>query len=386
MNDTGLIDKTQLAETKEWIIGIEKLLTGKGCKSIYQKNMHTGDGYEYYHKKTKIRICKIAANEKICFIMLHGNHFPTEYCIVNELPESMLYPLKNQRGCRPCADPSTCTMAGNGERYYEFTHNGRNYLCCGGGFKYDLNETADLNLLKKWIEAELHWYENDLAAYPEKKIILDEIESSYAKRWVKNRIKSEPIGENLEEFYIFEADGKEQMRVKPPIEAARDYFLRDEKSNADMTRLINYQRNLGMELKWKAKNKYVFRHKKTELLYFRLEGLNDFNIMICAVYYGENKDVYQEFIDSLPADKKQKYVSIKELNCHECNEICNKRMGFVISDKEYILCSSKSYLCENPAKNKLDEIEWLININRDYINFKISKNKIYNDENRTGHA
>jgi hypothetical protein len=368
---------SQPAEIKEWISGINQLLTEKGCKSTYQKNMHTGDGYEYYHKKTNIRICKIAVSDKGgCFIMLHGNHFSAPYCIVNELPDNMLYPLKNQRGCRPCADPRICTMPGNGERYYEFTHNGRNYLCCGGGFRYDLNdldEKTNLNLLKKlkkWIEAELRWYENDLAAYPEKKIILDEIESSYAKRWVKNRIKTDPIGE---EFYIFEPVGKEQALVKPSIEAARDYFLKDEKSNADMTRLIDYLRDSGAEVKWKAKNKYVFRHKKTELIYFRLEGLDDFNILICAVYWWESKNVYQEFVDSLPAGKKKKYVATKELNCHECNEICNKRMRYVVSGKEYILCSSKPYLCENPTAEKLDEIEWLIDVSRDYIDFKIAR-------------
>jgi hypothetical protein len=189
---------------------------------------------------------------------------------------------------------------------------------------------------------------------------------------VKNRLPPQNIGP---EAYIFESAGKEQSLTKPPIESARDYFLRDEQSNADMTRLMDYLRDLGMEVKWKAKNKYVYRHKKTELIYFRLEGLDDFNILICAVYYWENKDIYHEFIDSLPADKKQKYVSIKELNCHECNEVCDKRMKFTLQDKEYVLCSSKPYLCENPTQDKLDEIEWLISIGRDYIDFKTAKNK-----------
>ena len=376
-NKIELTAESHTSEIQEWITGIEKLLAEKGCKATFKRNIHTGDGYEYYHKKTKIRICKIVMDEKNCFIMLHGNHFSTPYCIVNELPGNMLYPLKNQRGCRPCADPSICTMPGNGDRYYEFTHNNRSYLCCGGGFRYDLNETTDLNLLKKWIEAELHWFENDSAAYPEKKIILDEIESSYAKRWAKNRIKSENTGDKVSIFDpIFEQSAKEQVLVKPTIEDARDYFLTDEKSNAAVTRLIGFLRNLGMELKWKARNKYVFRHKKAELIYFRFEGLNDFNISLRAFDY-EKKDDYQKFTFSLPEDTKQKFVSIKEFHCNDCNEICNKRVYYDMPDREYILCSSKTYVCENPTQEKLDEIEWLIKISQDYIDFKIESGNKY---------
>jgi len=350
-------------DIKEWITNIDQMLTSRGCKKKFVKSLHVGSGDEYYHKKTNIRICRIVVNENDCFVVLHGNHFATPYCVVDELPENMLYPLKNQRGCRPCIDPKTCTMAGNGERYYQFTLHGKDFLCCGGGFRYNLNEDTDLALLKKWIESELRWFENDVNTYPEKKIILDEIESSYAKRWAKNRIKPQGIGN---EPSVFDLPNKEQSRIKPSIEEACVYFLKDAIVYANITRLIAYLRNLGLEIKWKARNKYVVRHNKVELLYFRFEGLNDFNVIICAFYYWEKRDIFQGFIDSLPADKKQKFIQTNAFHCHECNEICSHRVPY-----EYVLCSTKTYVSENPTHDKLDEIEWFINIGMAYIDFKI---------------
>jgi len=353
-------------DIKEWITSIDQMLISRGCKKKFVKSLHVGSGDEYYYKKTNIRICRIVANESDCFITLHGNHFSTPYCIVDELPKNMLYPLKNQRGCRPCTDPRTCTMAGNGERYYEFTLDGKNYLCCGGGFRYNLDEAVDLELLKKWIEAELRWFESGLNTYPEKKIILDEIESSYAKRWAKNRIKPK---EDSKEPSVFDLPNKEQSRIKPPIEEACTYFLKDVTAHASITRLIAYLRNLGLEIKWKARNKYVVRYKSTELLYFRFEGVNDFNVIICAFYYWEKREIFQGFVDSLSTDKKQKFIQTNAFHCHECNEACDHRVPY-----EHVLCSTKTYVSENPTQETLNEIEWLINIGRDYIDFKISKN------------
>ena len=85
----------------DWFVHINKILSDAGCKSAKVKNIHSGDGTEYYHGKTKIKVCKLVTGENGHSIVMHGNHFTTPYSIVDELPEIMLHVLKNQRGCRP---------------------------------------------------------------------------------------------------------------------------------------------------------------------------------------------------------------------------------------------------------------------------------------------
>ena len=361
-------------DVKEWIIAIDKLLLERNCKIKFKYYGRGGTLFDFYSKKAKARVCRIYIGNTLgyfgkgCTLNLQGNHFATPYSIVNELPEDILYVLRNSRNCRPCRDPRKCAMTG---KYYEFSLGDKQYLCCGDGFKYVLNGQTPFDLFTKWVKNELQWSENDSLLYPEKVVQFTEEDGSYAKRWAKRQDKSDDARGELS---IFEQTNKEQALEKPPIEAVRDHFLIDEESNANMTRLIEFLRNSGVELKWKAKNKYVFRHNKAELIYFRIEGLNDFNISLRAINY-ENKDDYQDFTFSLPADKKQKFVSIDEFHCHECNEVCDKRVAYDMPDKQYVLCSSKTYVCENPPQEKLDEIEWLISIGKEYIDFKNAKKK-----------
>jgi len=361
-----------IKKNTDWLADINKLMSDAGCKSAKVNHIHSGNGIEHYHGKTKIKVCKLVTSESGQSIVMHGNHFTTPYSIVDELPENMLYVLKNQRGCRPCTDPQTCTMAGNGDRYYEFVHHGNTYYCCGySGFRFDIGPDTDatvLTLLEKWLKAELQWYANDMEQFPERKIVLDEIKSSYAKRWAKNRIKQPANGE---EISVFNLPNKEQSQFKPPIDDACDHFLKDTELRLIAMDLINHLRQQGADLRWKARNKYVIRYKKMELAYIRFENWNDYNIEICAFGWRENNDVMQGFIESLPADNKALFIKQPTFHCHKCNEICRRRIAFITeNDGSHVLCSGKTFVSENPSPNEIDNVKLHINMGRDYIDYK----------------
>jgi len=251
-------------------------------------------------------------------------------------------------------------------RYYEFTHNGENILCCGGGVTFKLNEDAELGLLQKWVENELRWAENDAAAFPEKKVKRDEL-SSHDKRWSKG--KTTP--QNASEVSIYEKTNLEQRLVKPPIEGAGEYFLKDETLKASLTCLVEFTCKLGMEIKWKSKNKYVCRHNKAEAVSFRIEGLDDFNVSIYAFGWREKKPDFEGFVQSLADEERVKFLGVKEFHCHSCRETCKN--GVTVDGQ--ILCSRASYVCENPAPQQLSQIEWLIGIGAKYIDYKNSKSR-----------
>ncbi|MCL2364163.1 MAG: hypothetical protein FWC71_05820 [Defluviitaleaceae bacterium] len=361
----------------DWVAAMNKHLSDAACKATHVKNIHTGDGIEYYHGKTKIKVCKLVtkggggANEYS--IVMHGNHLTTPYSIVDELPANMLHVLKNQRGCRPCANPRTCTMAGNGDRYYEFAHSGKTHYCCGSGFRFGIGADttdAELALLEKWLIKELRWHANDTAQFPERKIILDEIPSSYAKRWAKNRIKSPANGAALS---VFDLPNKEQSQIKPPIDEACDHFLKDTESYLIATDLINHLRKQGATLHWKARNKYVFRYKKMELAYIRFENQNDYNIEICAFGWREQNDVMQGFIESFPADKRALFIQQLTFHCHECNAVCHRRIAFISeSGDSRVLCSGKTLVSENPSPTDVDHVKWGMDMGKNYIDYKVN--------------
>jgi len=362
-NAVNSIVSEQPAEVKDWIIDIDKLLVEHGCKVKFKDYGERRGGvmFDYHSKKAKTRVCTIRIGTTLkgtsgCKVAVQGNHFPTRYSIVNELPEQMLMQLKNSRDCRPCADPRRCLMTG---RYYEFSLDGKSVLCCGNGFTFKLNEDAEFGLLQKWIENELNWAENDSVAFPEKRVTRDMV-SSHDKRWSKGKTK---IGDKDS---IYEKTNLEQRSVKPPIEGACEYFLKDKQLLASFTQLVEFTRKLGMEIKWKSKNKYVCRYKKVEAVSFRIEGFDDFNVTTCVFGWHEKRLDFEGFVRSLPNEKRAEFLGVKAFHCHACRETCNVKVEI----DGCVLCSRASYVCENPAPEQLEEIGRMIALGAEYIDFK----------------
>jgi len=366
-NALNEIEGSQPQKVKSWLIAIDKLLTESGCKAKLTNDHRGGMIFNYHAKKAKTKVCRIDIGETMrgpgCRINIHGNHFAAPYSITNDFPETMIWTLKNSRGCRPCKDPRTCGELG---KYFEFEHNGETHLCCSAGVWFYLDETTEFDWLEKWIINELRWAENDYLNYPIKKTLNEESSSSYMKRWRKrNTVSSDGV------ISIFEQTNKEQRLVKPPIDDALAYFMKGEESCKSLARLIEFVRGLDMEPLWKSKNRYDCRYNKGNVLYIRLEDIDDFNLSISAFYF-ERKNNLEPFINSLPDEKRTKFINIEQRHCIHCVEACDLSMEFKAKNKTHTLCPSGTFVYENPTQEQFDEIEWLINIGRDYINYKIS--------------
>lgn len=353
------------SEIKDWIVNLDKFLLENGCKVVAKgmKILYRGIGsFEYTSRKTKLKVCLIDIRLTGSRIILYGNHFAASDSIIEELPEEMLQIVKHNKGCQPCGGPTKCVMMG---RYYQFTHNNEEYLCCGGGFKFELNESANLKLLRAWVEKETSWCNNASLAAITNKVKQEEL-TSHDSRW-NNKNKA-----NKGEMSVYEQTNKEQRLVKPPIEGAIDYFLADVKLKKSMCQLLEFLRSLELEPVWKSKNKYVCRYKALDAVSFRIEGKNDFNVCVSAIGW-EKKDDFQAFTYSLPAETKHKFVNLKEFHCSACSEICEKGVKFENMDRDYLLCSSKTYVCENPTAEQVEVIKWLISLGMAYIEFKKQK-------------
>jgi hypothetical protein len=356
---------------RDWLVFAERLLLGRKCRVKVKHYIDKRGGVLFDYWSKKARVCKIDIRPTPdgpaeCRVSIQGNHFPTSYCIVGELPDDMLVNLKNNRGCRPCKNPKTCLMSG---RYYEFTHGGVEYICCGGGFCFKLNERSNFAIMTKWLENELRWAENDAEAYPEKIIIREKV-STYEKRWSKG---SSAAPNNGGSTSVFELTNKEQRLVKPKIAAAVEYFIHDKALRETVSGLIKYLADLSVPPKWKSKNRYDFRYNKADLASIRLEGRDDFNVSILAFGWAEKRDNFMGFINSLPDDKKRFCVTAPSLQCRRCREICKVGVNFNVSDAGYTLCSRASFVAENPSGDDTEVIKRFVETGMEYIDYKRSK-------------
>ena|GEM_PF-1920307 len=357
-------------DVKDWIVSLDKFLLEHGCKVVAKgmKILYRGNGsFEYTSKKTKLKICHIDIRIAGSRITLYGNHFAETDNIIAKLPDEMLQVLINNKGCQPCGGATKCVMVG---RYFPFTYNHQEYISCGGGFRYELNENTNLQLLKKWIEKELDWNNNasleDISLNSVKKEEL----TTHESRWLNKDTRPK----NKDELSIYEQTNKKQQLVKPSIEGAIDYFLEDAKLKKSMNHLLEFMRNLDLEPVWRSKNKYVCRYKAQDAVSFRIEGKNDFNICISALGWRETKENFANFINLLTNEKIQKLVTVYEHLCDHCStQPCDVSLRLDRKNKEYLLCSKKSYICENPTAKQLSTIEWLIKLGMEYIDFKKQK-------------
>jgi hypothetical protein len=175
---------------------------------------------------------------------------------------------------------------------------------------------------------------------------------------------------------VYEQTNKEQRLIKPPIDGCCDYFIKDSTLKQAVTRLLEFSRGLGMEPVWVSKNKYICRHKKMDVISYRIEGENDFNISMSAFGWRENGEDFGGFISSLSDDNRKKFIDIKEFHCGSCRDECAFLVKTEISGEGYRLCPRSGYRAENPATpEQLELVEWFIGMGRDYINFKTTKNK-----------
>ena len=131
---------------------MDKLLTDGGCKSAYDGK----DTFSYTSKASKRLVCKIKLGKSDCAFKPNGNHLPGSGSIISQLPQHMLEYMKSGRECGVCAknnpDFVQCRHGGP----YTFTHDGSTFQRCRfDGPSFALDNSAERDLFRKWIELEL---------------------------------------------------------------------------------------------------------------------------------------------------------------------------------------------------------------------------------------
>jgi len=142
----------QSPEVREWILDIDRLLIDDGCKVVGDSNYFT-----YTKRKTKKMICKIYLRITGGEIRPNANHLAGGQQTY-EFTENMLEHMRGGRGCGLCADndPNFVHCAHGGP--YCITYDGEYFERCRyQGFNFPLDNAAEREILKKWIEAELAW-------------------------------------------------------------------------------------------------------------------------------------------------------------------------------------------------------------------------------------
>ena len=142
----------QPSDIKNWIISVDKLLTGGGCKVTVDNK----GNFTYTSKQSNKIVCRITMGESGCSIRPNTNNATNSNNIAAVFPENMLDTMRNARGCGGCAKKNpNFVQCGHGGPY-KFTHNGENFEGCRFvGFNFSLDNAAERNLLEKWIECEL---------------------------------------------------------------------------------------------------------------------------------------------------------------------------------------------------------------------------------------
>ena len=158
-------------EIREWLAKIDKLMIDNGCRTttgIVSNSKRTDGKFTYTSKKSKKTICIINIGTSGCNISLRANHFmyPNHTNIGNildELPENILSYVMKGAGCNlgACLNHDHSVNQDNECVHGHadvFEYNGRkSHKCPHYGWKFDINDTDNFDILIKWIEYELVW-------------------------------------------------------------------------------------------------------------------------------------------------------------------------------------------------------------------------------------
>ena len=151
---------TQPPEIKEWVVGLDELLT-QSCKVTGEVRYFLCDGiFTYTSRKTKKVICKIDLRAKNSSATPNVNHFESSNDILNHFTEFMLDTMRrNHKHCGNCSklnipDFVKCPY-GKGEPY-RLSCKGEDFeLCQHYGFEFSIDNAEERDVLRKWIELEL---------------------------------------------------------------------------------------------------------------------------------------------------------------------------------------------------------------------------------------
>ena len=151
---------------REWLSTIDKLMIGDNCRvasSVVSNKKRTDGKFSYVSKKTKKTVCIINMGTSGNYISMRGNHFiypGGKENILDQLPKDMFDFVIKGAGCEPghclnfdySINQDNYCVHGNAE---VFEYNGqKSFRCPHNGWKFDLNEITNFEMLTKWIRLE----------------------------------------------------------------------------------------------------------------------------------------------------------------------------------------------------------------------------------------
>ena len=145
---------------RDWLAKVDKFMLDNGCRTnsnVVNNSKRTDGKFIYTSKKTKKTVCIINIGTSRCNISLRGNHFihPNgKGNILDELPEDMFSIVRGRKSCG-CRNTDHSINA-NYDCVHGvaglYTYKGEMLVSClYGGFDFTLNETANFDMLTKWI-------------------------------------------------------------------------------------------------------------------------------------------------------------------------------------------------------------------------------------------
>lgn len=160
---------------REWLARIDKLMIDDGCRvasSVVSNSKRTDGKFTYTSKRTKKTVCIINMGTSGCNISMRGNHFifpKGNEMILDELSQEIFDYVIEGAGCKPgegcLSDDYTAKQGiykGNNPCMHGvaevFEYNGqKSHRCPHYGWRFDLNEAKNFEMLTKWIALELAW-------------------------------------------------------------------------------------------------------------------------------------------------------------------------------------------------------------------------------------
>jgi len=160
---------SQPPQVRKWISKIDEHMTENDCRvvsSVVSNKKRTDGKFTYTSKRTKKSICIINLGTSGNYISLRGNHFITpnrKENILDELPEDVFGFVINGVGCNlgHClnldysVNQDNYCVHGNAE-VFEYNKQ-KSHRCPHNGWRFDLIETTNFEMLSKWIALEVAW-------------------------------------------------------------------------------------------------------------------------------------------------------------------------------------------------------------------------------------
>lgn len=157
----------QPSQVRAWISEVDKFRVENNCRvisSVVSNKKRTDGKFTYTSKRTKKSICIINLGTSGNYISMRGNHFihhTRNENILDELPEDVLSFVMKGVGCG-LGHCLNLDYSINQDRNYcvhgsaeVFEYKGqKSYRCLHNGWRFDLIEATNFEMLSKWITLE----------------------------------------------------------------------------------------------------------------------------------------------------------------------------------------------------------------------------------------